>query len=212
MNNFSKAGLQEVRILVISNALNERNEQEWNVPTPSAFNDDEIKEVVDWVNGGGSLFLISDHMPFPGCNEKLAAAFGFKFYNGFAVDTSKQPGPDYFTKRNKRLVENAITQGLDTILTFTGQGFDIPASAKPILTLDEKFKLWISDTAWVFNKNTRRLPAKGKSQGAYLTVGKGRVVVFGEAAMFTAQLAGGGGNRMDNTEFLLRLVHWLDKG
>lgn len=220
VEKFSKKGLKDVRILVVSNALNARNAEEWNLPTPSAFDDNEIRNVVDWVRGGGSLFLISDHMPMPGCNEKLAAAFGFTFYNGFAFDTTKQPGPDYFSLANKRLINDGLTQGLDTILTFTGQGFDIPPAARPLLVLDDKFKLWISDTAWVFNKRTKRMPAKGKYQGAYMTFGKGRVVIFGEAAMFTAQLAGANATRMGfnhprarrNHEFLLRLIHWLDKG
>src|SRR5689334_432097 len=39
---FSESGLRGVRILVISNALNERNEEEWTLPTPSAFDDNEI--------------------------------------------------------------------------------------------------------------------------------------------------------------------------
>ncbi len=216
---FSKKSLEDIDVLVIANALNKRNEKNWFLPTPSAFEEEEIKSVVSWVKEGGALFLIADHMPFPGCNEKLAAAFGFKFYNGFSFDTTKGPGPDYFSVANKRLVASSITQGMDTIVSFTGQGFDVPTDAKPILQLDEKFKIWISDTAWVFNKGTRRISATGKFQGASLTFGKGRVIVFGEAAMFTAQLAGNGArmgfnhpraNR--NTEFLLRLMHWLDGG
>lgn len=217
--SFSLKSLQDVRVLVISNALHVRNTQEWTLPTPSAFTDEEIEAVVAWVKSGGSLFLISDHMPFPGNNEKLAAAFGFTFYNGFAFDTTKQQGPDHFSFANKRLVEGQLTQGLDDILTFTGQGFDIPPAAKPVLMLDEKFKIFISDTAWVFNDNTKKLAAKGKCQGAFLIFGQGRVVVFGEAAMLTAQIAGGT-NRVgfnhpeakNNAALVLRLIHWLDKG
>ena len=217
-SGFTKESLEGTGILVISNALSERNETEWSVPTPSAFTDDEIIQVKKWVEDGGSLFLISDHHPFPGCNETLAAAFGFRFYNGFAFDTTKQGGPDYFTIANRKLVADPLTSGLDPIVSFTGQAFDIPAAAKPLLVLDEKFKLWIGDTAWVFDRYTQRISARGKAQGAYMTHGKGRLIVFGEAAMFTAQLAGR--NKMGfnvsmaehNAEFLLRLIHWLDKG
>src|SRR5262245_41624995 len=67
---FSKESLKTVGILVISNALNERNTQDWSLPNPSAFTDEEIQAVEAWVKAGGSLFLIADHMPFPGCNEK----------------------------------------------------------------------------------------------------------------------------------------------
>ena len=214
---FSKASLAEARILVISNALNERNVSDWSLPNPSAFSDDEIAAVKAWVENGGSLFLIADHMPFPGCNEKLAAAFGFKFYNGFAFDTTKQNPPDVFSAKNKRLAANSITAGLDSICSFTGQAFDIPPTATALLTLDQNFKIWISRVAWQFDKETTKIAGDKKVQIAMMEFGKGRVVVSGEAAMFTAQLAGGV-NKMgfnhpkakSNPEFLLRLIHWLD--
>ena len=216
-SQFSKKALDDVRILVISNALNERNTQDWSLPTPSAFTDEEIQAVEAWVKAGGSLFLIADHMPFPGCNEKLAAAFGFIFYNGFAFDTTKQGAPDLFSVTNKRLASNKITAGLDSIYSFTGQAFDMPASAIALLTLDENFKNWLPRVAWRFEQETIKISADKKVQIAMLEYGKGRVVVSGEAAMFTAQLAGGV-NRMGfnhpiakhNSEFLLRLIHWLD--
>jgi len=50
-----------------------------------------------------------------------------------------------------------------------------------------------------------------------MTVGRGRVAVFGEAAMFTAQLAGPRANRIGfnapdaplNKQFLVNLARWL---
>jgi hypothetical protein len=49
--------------------------------------------------------------------------------------------------------------------------------------------------------------------------GKGRVVMFGEAAMFTAQLTGRNLARsglnssyaQDNLKLLLNIIHWLDR-
>src|SRR4029453_17380278 len=54
-------------------------------------------------------------------------------------------------------------------------------------------------------------------QGAVLTFGKGRVAVFGEAAMFSAQLAGPDKEPMgmnasvakNNPQFLINVMHWL---
>src|SRR5688500_14112776 len=63
-SSLSKAALKGVRILVISNALNENNVTNWSLPNPSAFTDEEIMAVQTWVKKGGSLFLIADHMPF----------------------------------------------------------------------------------------------------------------------------------------------------
>ncbi|MCX6328148.1 MAG: DUF4350 domain-containing protein, partial [Bacteroidia bacterium] len=57
------------------------------------------------------------------------------------------------------------------------------------------------------------------SQGAYMKFGKGRVVMFGEAEMFRAQLAGPSQTRVgmnsdyaeENYKLLLNIIHWLDK-
>jgi len=59
---------------------------------------------------------------------------------------------------------------------------------------------------------------KWVKQGAFRTYGKGKVVAFGEAAMFTAQLAGPNQIRMgmnndaapENYQLLMNIVHWLD--
>lgn len=218
--SFTKASLQGTRVLVISNALNERNVQDWSLPNPSAFTADEIAQVKQWVNDGGSLFLIADHMPIAGCAEDLAKAFGFKFYNCFAMDTTtQQAAGDKFSYANGRLKKNVITEGLDDIYTFTGQAFNCPAGATPIVVLDKKFKLWLPKVAWQFDHDTQKMEGKGKVQGAFMNYGKGRLVVFGEAAMFSAQIAGGNAKMgfnhplaKNNPRFLLRLIHWLDTG
>ncbi len=67
-----------------------------------------MEAVTEWVRAGGALFLIADHMPFPGAAENLAAAFGFTFYNGFAI--RKGAGKDIFTPANG-LSDCALTQG-----------------------------------------------------------------------------------------------------
>jgi hypothetical protein len=53
---FSRNALANVDVLVIANALNERNVEGWALPTPSAFAADEIAAVRAWVEqGGGAL-------------------------------------------------------------------------------------------------------------------------------------------------------------
>ncbi len=212
---FSPANLNNVGVLVISNALHARNDSIWELPTPSAFTNEEINTVKNWVNGGGSLFLIADHMPFPGCNEKLAAAFGFTFKNGFAVK-KQGGGPDLFSYANGRLQRNEITKGIDSIYTFTGQAFEIPAHATPVLILDNSFENRITKVAWEFDHDTSVENATGLKQAAYLKYGKGKVFVSGEAAMFTAQIANNvnkiGFNHPQakyNARLLLNIMHWL---
>ena len=220
---FDKDKLAEGKILVISNALNEININDWFLPTPSAFTASEIEIVRSWVSKGGRLFLIADHMPMAGAAQDLAAAFGFEFTNGFALNTESQ-GPSLFDLKNKTLFESIITKGRDTAesvtqaATFTGQAFKIPDHATPVLIFNNRHINFLPDTAWVFNDKTTKYNVEGWSQGAYTEYDRGRVVVFGEAAMFTAQLAGPdtiktGMNSTEapkNYQLLLNIIHWLD--
>ncbi|MBX3479088.1 MAG: hypothetical protein KF842_01720 [Caulobacter sp.] len=214
--------LAGVKVLVISNALNGANVQEWRLPTPSAFTPEEIAVVKAWVEQGGGLLLIADHMPFAGAAQDLAAAFGFRFSNGFAQRNT--PGrPDIFTREAGSLKADVVTEGRDPgeaisqVRTFTGSAFEAPARARPILVFPAGYRSREPDVAWEFSDQTPEHDIEGQLQGAVLTVGKGRVAVFGEAAMFTAQLAGPkrtpmGFNAPDaprNRQLMLNIVHWL---
>jgi hypothetical protein len=215
---------REARILVIANALNKINIQNWYLPTPSAFSKNEIEAVRKWVSNGGSLFLIADHMPMGGAAADMASAFGFKFTNGFAADTSTG-GTAYFYRKDKGVVPSVITDGrnenerVNKVVTFTGQAFKVPPKATPILLFDKRYLLMESDTAWVFDKNTKYTGIDGWCQGAFMNYGKGKIVCFGEAAMFTAQLAGANKTAVgmnssyaeENYKLLLNIIHWLDK-
>jgi hypothetical protein len=219
---FESGKLKECRILIVVNALHELNLEKWVLPTPSAFNDKEIVAVRNWVENGGSLLLVADHMPFAGAASNLAAAFGFKLHNGFAIDTAGRD--DYFCRINNSLHDNIITNGnyaderTDSILTFTGHAFEIPVDATPIMVFPNGFTEWCPDTAWVFD-HTLPAPITGYCQGAFKKYGKGRVVILGEAMMITAQLMGGlswkkiGMNSPKapyNHQLLLNIVRWLD--
>jgi len=216
--------LEQVDILVISNPLNIKNTQDWTLPTPSAFTEDEIKNIVKWIEEGGSLFLIADHMPFPGAAGELAAAFGFELNNGFAYDTVTGGGPDLFNLKDGTLKDNFITNGrnelekVDSIYSFTGEAFQIPEVATPVLILNNNFISIMPDTAWNFKDDTAQVSVAGWSQGAVKKFGKGKIAIWGEAAMFSAQLAGeqkvkvgmNAPNAKYNYQLLLNIIHWLD--
>jgi len=215
--------LENVDILVISNALHLRNTQDWTLPTPSAFSSDEISNISKWVKEGGSLFLIADHMPFPGAAEDLAKEFGFELNNGFAIDTTGAGG-DLFTRKDETLPDNIISNGrngkekVDSIYTFTGEAFQIPVDAIPVLVLNDNFISLMPDTAWNFKDYTPQISVAGWSQGAVKKFGKGRIAVWGEAAMFSAQIAGEQKVKVGmnapkakyNHQLLLNIIHWLD--
>jgi len=220
-DKFTEEGLEKGKILVISNALHKRNIEDWSLPTPSAFTKDEINSVNQWVKNGGLLFLIADHMPMPGAAADLAASFGFKFYNGFALDTTKRGG-DKFFRSTGTLKNNMITNGryksekIDSVTSFTGQAFEIPKQAEPLVVLDSRFVMLIPEVAWEFDKNTKIFCCEGFIQLAFMKYGKGRIVVSGEAAMFTSQQAGdrtvgmGSAAAPQNEQLLLNIIHWLD--
>lgn len=222
-DGFSRKTLAAIDILVISNALAERNAntENWTLPTPSAFTDAEIAAIRDWVSDGGSLLLIADHMPMAGAAEKLGAVFGIRWSNGFALD-EKHPGPLVF-RRDTGLAAHPVTDGrnpderVDTVATFTGSAFQGDADTRPLLTFQEPVVSLMPSTAWEFTAETPRLPVAGWLQGAVRRCGRGRVAVFGEAAMFTAQLAGPQKTPVGmnapvaphNARFLLNVMHWL---
>jgi hypothetical protein len=218
----TKAALAPARVLVIANALAERNSNDWTLPTPSAFDDDEIAAVREWVREGGSLLLIADHMPFAGAAEKLGEAFGVRWSNGFAAEPNGSFGPTPFSRDAGGLRDAAVTRGrsaserVERVVTFTGSAFRAEG-ATPLLVLPKGSKSAEPKEAWKFDEATPRPDVGGWYQGAVLKLGKGRVAVFGEAAMFTAQLAGPqktkvGMNSPDapqNAQFLLNVMHWL---
>ena len=221
---FTRRSLAGARVLVIANALHPGNATAWNLPTPSAFTAAEIAAVEAWVREGGSLLLIADHMPFPGAADSLAAAFGIAFGNGFAVDSTEQTSRFRFSRGNGLLAEHAVTRGrgpeerVDSVDTFTGQAFRVTAAgAQPLLTLAPGTVLLLPEVAWQFTAATPRRAVGGQLHGAVLRHGRGRVAVFGEAAMFSGQLAGANRRPMgmndptapQNVQFLLNVMHWL---
>jgi hypothetical protein len=215
--------LENCRILVIANALDASNAQQWVLPTPSAFTAGEIKLIRQWVEAGGRLLLIADHMPFAGAATDLAKAFGFEYLNGFAFTGERSWPPSRFVRTDGTLAESPVTTGqnpsdrIDQVATFTGSAFKAPPGAIPVLKfLPEHWSLQ-PDTAWQFSDRTPKQPLGGYCQGALLEYGKGKVAVFGEAAMFTAQIVNGqmpvGFNSPDapqNARFILNLIRWMD--
>lgn len=199
--NFTPESIKDADVLVIANALHKDNITRWGKPIHSAFTPGEIGVLKQWVEGGGSLFLIADHMPFPGAASDLGEAFGFGFLDGFARDTVKilkkvaGPGPDVFSRKEGTLSDHYAAQGktrernIDSVGTFGGQAFSIPPGAVSLITLPDRFDIILPDSARAFTPQTPRLNVGGYSQGAVVRVGKGRVAVFGEAAMFSAQIS-----------------------
>jgi hypothetical protein len=121
---FSVATLADLDVLVIANALHPSNHENWRLPTPSAFTMDEISALRAWVENGGRLLLIADHMPFPGAAAKLGKAFGFGFLNGMAINVADMKTRFVFQSGGGLLpFPGQEDETIDQVVTFSGQAF-----------------------------------------------------------------------------------------
>ncbi|NQV03593.1 MAG: hypothetical protein HQ542_13165 [Bacteroidia bacterium] len=105
---------------------------------------------------------------------------------------------------------------IDSVTTFLGSAFYAPDMSTPVLSFMSGITLQ-PDTAFLFNVNTPWENQAGFHQGAIRNCGRGKIAVFGEAAMFTAQIVNDSVNvgfnseyAPQNAQFTLNLIHWLD--
>ena len=216
---FSKTTLSSYKVLVIANALG-AEEMDDDGADNSAFTEEEIQAVQDWVKGGGALLLIADHAPFGSAASGLAKSFGVDMSKGYTFDPRNcvdgNPTQLIFSRENKLLANHPINEGrgekerLNIVRSFTGQSLKGPEGSAAILLL--------SDTAIDrSNFNSQEsVSAAGRAQAVALKFGKGRVLVQGEAAMLSAQVSGPDKRTMgmnvpgnDDRQYVLNAVHWL---
>ena len=95
--------LDQCSIFVISDPMSKENK--------SAYTRDEIVVLRDWVSGGGSLLLITDHMPDAPAIADLAAAFGIEPLNGYVLNSApgEDVGPVHFKRNDGTLTEHPVT-------------------------------------------------------------------------------------------------------
>ncbi len=186
----------------------------------SAFTDEEIQAVQDWVKGGGALLLIADHAPFGGAAAALASRFGVDMSKGYTFDPQNSvagaPTQLIFSRENKLLANHPITEGrnegerLKLVRSFTGQSLKGPEGSTAILVLSDNA---IDRLNFASQESVH---AGGRAQAVALKFGKGRVLVQGEAAMLSAQVSGPDKRAMgmnvpgnDDRQYVLNVMHWL---
>ena len=231
----TREALAAAQILVIANAVSPSVRAEEDVA--SAFTEAEAVALERWVTGGGALLLIADHAPFGGAAAILAARFGVDFGNGFVFDTANYlttfrngqlPGVAsilVFSRANGLLGVHPILDGrdpperIDRVIAFTGQSMSIPARASVLLRLAPTAREARSRDALA---RWESRPVSGRALGIAMAWGAGRVVILGEAAMMSAQVARGnpetgeqgllmGMNHpgSDDKQFALNVMRWL---
>jgi hypothetical protein len=231
---FTAVALKETQVLVIANALGSVTAENINDP-PSAFADAECDAVRDWVRSGGSLLLIADHAPFGATAAALASRFSVEMGKGYAWTVSNNnPEPSTtiaYSRQNGTLGDHAITRGITRVVAFTGQSLSVPPGARMLLRFgDGAYESAGANAqadmeAFRNGKPHGARSLTGRAQGLAFDYGKGRLVIVGEAAMFSAQVArftdeSGRRNEIkmgmnvpgnDNRQFLLNIMHWLTR-
>jgi hypothetical protein len=218
--------LRSASIYMIANAKGKGDLND----TP-AFTEEETEIIKNWVLNGGSLVLIADHFPFGSAIENLGNKLGIEFQKGMVQDSifydkkSNDQTQLEFSKENKLLAEHIITEGVNKVITFTGQSIRCKdTSCISFLTLSNTAYDMTPKTKVTKDGDDTRVEvtydtpqsAKGRSQGIALVFGKGKIVCLGEAAMLTAQKTRdnkkvGMNYNPDNKKLALNIMHWLTK-
>jgi hypothetical protein len=229
---FTGVALRGFDVLVIANALGPDASVSDDHSSP-AFTASECDSVLAWVQSGGALLLISDHTPFGEAARALSRRVGVDMSGGFTVDSRHQaagfgnPTVLLYSRENGLLADHPITTGRDTservntITAFTGQSLVGPPGSVALMKLtDSAIDLPSRASLMLASRGEAHASsARGRSQGVAFRLGRGRVVVLGEAAMLSAQkiltpgqppiLMGMNHPGTDNRQFTLNLMHWL---
>jgi hypothetical protein len=239
---FDGTVLADCGVLVIANALAPENAEDWGYPHPSAFDGPEIAALTEWVREGGSLLLVMDHAPMPAAVADLASLLGVVPLNGSvttrafgkldeetinegAVQSGRTPEEEKEALGTLgNLGDHPILQGrkevdepVRGIMTFGGSAFLPSARIQPLLQVPEG-AYGLVRSGEIPEELWPQYSMDGWLVGGALDYGQGRVVILGEAAMCSAQLAGPDQDRfmgmnnplsIDNPRFCLNAVRWL---
>ncbi len=223
-SRFSRNTLKDCSLLVSANPIGPGNDEDWAYPHDPAFTRKELVELVKWIRGGGALLLLIDHAPIPGAAGDLGLLLGVGMLDTYARADRSHPVPDLFTREKSTLLDHPITRGrspadkVDSVATFTGHAFFLSSQFQPLMVYPASAQAWTDFQATLPDVPEEEEPTfsvEGWAHGAARRWGEGRVVVLGEAAMCTAQDAGGfkmGMNHDEagqNARFCLNVVHWL---
>jgi hypothetical protein len=225
---FTRETLDTCAVMTIANAIGDANAEDWAYPHPSAFSKDELNTLYTWLKEGGSLLLISDHAPMAGAASDLGALLGVAMFDGYASGprSSDNGPPDVFSLADGTLKPHPILAGrnekeaVNTVATFTGLPFHASRDFRPLMVFgpgSRAMTIPLHNFEGMPQAEWPVLDIAGWWHGATRTLGKGRVVILGEAAMCSAQLAGPekwtmGMNHpkaAQNAQFCLNTVRWL---
>jgi hypothetical protein len=193
----------------------------------AAIDDRECDLVRDWVRGGGSLLVVAGGTPFVGETDPLAARFGVQTGGGRVFD--RVPGGGMttaleFSRANGRLGEHPILRGsgrgrIARVLGGGGESLSVPRGAAILLKLSGTAREAMTRDDLEAEEFAARqeagiagsfsVPVAGRGQAIALSLGKGRLVVLGDAYLLSG--LGLSVSEADNRQFALNVVGWLSR-
>ena len=215
---FSKSSLSQAKVLVVITALPFDFATENSAADKNTFSENELNELQNWVNNGGSLLAFSEHAPFDQAINPLLRKFDIESSIGTTVDTinyESKYGPGMIKFENKNLNTNhPIVTGkykVKKLVSFGGSAL-LGSKYENILKLDE--------SSFNVKHSTGIGPeGKGNSQGLAGVYGSGKIAAFGDSNGFTAMVfnmedgtkmyAGMNTEGYDWKNFVLNTFRWL---
>jgi hypothetical protein len=237
-SKFTADLLQKANILVILEP-GIRGAVESPMSPPPAFTDEEAAVVHDWIaDGGALLFVVNGFAAGP---HSVLTKLGVEFNLGIVTDSQLRKAPDtpgsiehvfsgeqFLSSSHKIILGRWPTEQVKSVVIAGMNGIKTkPEGAASLLQCSEDAQ---------FNPDPRQMRAVAKSEAvsskawapvpaphapiaiAY-TVGKGRVVVLGDARMVSATIFYDAANprdghyeglrQGDNQQFALNAMHWL---
>ncbi len=223
---FTKAYLSKYSMLLIMPALPFEFGSKSQVTNEVTFTFEEIENIYNWVNEGGSLMLFSEHAPIDKAMTPLFNRFGIELSIGVAYDslncdtTVKKGSYDTvleFNKKNGLLNSNhPITKGdkpneqINQLRTWGGSALK-GEDYTPILKL--------SNSAGLRKYSGTGPSNMGNALCLVGHIGKGKLFAMGDCNGFTAMYGMSGGRKVsagmqvqnyDWKQFVLNTLHWLD--
>jgi len=199
-----------------------------------AYSGDETAAIARWVRAGGALLLALEHYPYGRTMKGLASSLGVDVRDGYLADTShlhRASLPDSVargtpmesrilaSRGNRLLSDHVILLGRDStervrgVVIFGGTSVCGPPNATPLIRIGPTAEQRIAAG------DPGSAPRVGCAQGLAFSLGRGRVVVLGDANGFVTAQERTVGNKVvkvglsmsdsDNRQLTLNAVHWL---
>lgn len=216
---FTKTLLASVKILVIVNPLGGEDVDDEGADSP-AFTTAEADVVTDWVKGGGALLFVVDAGAFASAAEVLATDLGVEMSKSEIINPAgedkefESAGAIVYSRQNHSLGDHSIINGrndrerLNRVVVFGGQSLKGPSASEALLKLPDTSEKKLTEPG--------KTDSAARAQAIAFRLGKGRVVMLGDAAMLSAQVRGADNKPfgmnlpdIDNRHLVLNIMHWL---